>query len=240
MFIINNVFKAFMSNAAQKLQFRILTILLIVVLVFTVILNITIPEIFQRFFGKLNPIIVILVSSIFGFLSLFYLSKYWRFNIYDKINLKELIRFFLLLVIFVSAAIFIDLNFVFPVDMNILFPESILFYPTIAFFVEIVFHVLPFGLLLITLNTIFKTIPFKKLVWVCIIIVALFEPTYQIYFDSYPIWVTVTIWLNLFLFNITQLVIFERYNFIAMYVYRLLYYLFWHIIWGSFRLELLF
>ena len=37
-----------------------------------------------------------------------------------------------------------------------------------------------------------------------------------------------------------ELLIFKRYDFIAMYAFRLVYYLIWHIVWGYARLRSLF
>jgi hypothetical protein len=43
-----------------------------------------------------------------------------------------------------------------------------------------------------------------------------------------------------FVFTLVELDIFRRYDFVAMYVFRLTYYLWWHIIWGTLRLQWLF
>lgn len=40
--------------------------------------------------------------------------------------------------------------------------------------------------------------------------------------------------------NILQLYVFKRYDFVAMISLRLVYYLYWHFIWGYSRLQLLF
>jgi hypothetical protein len=125
--------------------------------------------------------------------------------------------------------------------MNILFPESLLFYPAIGFFAEILFHVLPFGALVFLTTAIYKKEITNKTIWFMILIVAALEPTYQIVFmDSFPGWASILVWVNLYLFNTLQLLIFKRFDFIAMYFSRLMYYFIWHIVWGHFRLELLF
>ena len=69
---------------------------------------------------------------------------------------------------------------------------------------------------------------------------SLIEPTYQIYMDAYPVWAMIVVWMNLFSFNVLQLFVFTRYDFVSMYALRLVYYLFWHVIWGSLRLEIIF
>ncbi|WP_273565691.1 hypothetical protein [Maribacter halichondriae] len=225
----------------HKNQFKALAIVIVLVLGGVGLLSYSNSSFFQRFLGEVNPLLAISLSGVLGFLSLsFLLSKEW-FTIHKKYPLKKVLPYTGLTLLFASVAILIDINIVYPADMNIPFPESLLFYPVIAFLVEIIFHVLPLTLLLIVATSVFRKSDCGKLVLPCILIVALFEPTYQIIFmDNYPIWATGAVWINLFLFNITQLFIFKKYGFLSMYVLRLVYYLFWHIIWGALRLELLF
>ena len=100
---------------------------------------------------------------------------------------------------------------------------------------------LPLTLFLVAATIFFRRIVIDRVVLTCILIVALFEPTYQVIFmETYPIWAKVAVWVNLFFFNTTQLFIFRKYGFISMYALRLLYYLIWHVIWGVIRLEFLF
>jgi hypothetical protein len=140
--------------------------------------------------------------------------------------------------------ILVDLKVVFPPDINVLFPESVLFYPAMGFFAEILFHVLPLSVLLFSLTSIFRNLSYENIVWICILIVALLEPIYHTIpmgsSNRYPLWAIVYVGLHVFLINLTQLLIFRRYDFISMYSFRLVYYLFWHIGWGYLRLRLLF
>ncbi len=227
--------------STNRFQYKIFAALVIGVLGMTGILKYSNPSFFQRFIGEINPIIAILGSGILGLLLFsFLLVKRW-FIICKKENFKKAFRYAWLVVVFASIAILIDWEIVYPEDMNIPFPESLLFYPAIGFFVEIVFHVLPLTVLMFLLTSIFKNANREKLIWLCIVIVAVLEPVYQILFmESFPGWAIVAVGVNLFLFNLTQLVIFKKYDFISMYSFRLIYYLIWHIGWGYFRLELLF
>jgi hypothetical protein len=40
--------------------------------------------------------------------------------------------------------------------------------------------------------------------------------------------------------NLVQLAIFKRNGFVWMYLFRLAYYVFWHVAWGFFRLRILY
>ncbi len=224
----------------QKKEWKTLFLLWITVLGMTAILNCSNAFLFKRFIGQINPVIAMVFSGIVGFFLLSILSTMECFVIIKKANLKATIRYFLLVIVFPIIAILVDLKMVFSADINILFPESLLFYPTIAFLVEILFHILPLSVLLLMLNSIFKKENQQKRIWVALLLVALLEPTFQILMDDYLIWAMWLTWINLYLFNLTQLLVFKKYGFIPMYICRLVYYLIWHIIWGYFRLELLF
>ena len=224
-----------------KIQYLAAIVLFIGVLAMTVVLSNANSLYFQRFIGYINPIIVILLSGIVGLLLLsFLLSKKW-FVIFKTHYLKGALRHSWLVVVFVSVAILVDLKIVFPIDMIIPFPQSLLFYPIIAFFIEMIFHVLPLSLPLLSLTFFFRHIGYKRLRLISIVLVAILEPTYQaIFMISSPTWSIVGIWVNLFVFNMTQLFIFMKYDFISMFAFRLKYYLIWHIIWGHIRLDVLF
>lgn len=198
---------------------------------------------FQRFLGRINPLIAILFIIFLGVVLLsFLLSQGW-FAIYGKENVKGLLRCSCLATLFGLIAILVDyLTGVFPADLNILFPESLLFYPVMGFIVEILFHVLPITLILIILTLLSKKIT-NKIIWVSIFAVSLLEPVFQTilgFSGEYHLGTVLYVGLYVFLINLSQLMIFKRYDFISMYSFRLVYYILWHIVWGYMRLKLLF
>jgi len=124
-----------------------------------------------------------------------------------------------------------------PADMNVPPPWSLLFYPVIAYVAEVVFHLVPLVLLLVVLSTLFKNR--SALIWLCILLVSLVEPGYQVLGKPFS-WAGAYVALHVFAINFLQLYLFRRYDFMTMYAFRVIYYLYWHIIWGQLRLELLF
>ena len=233
--------RAFQSLISEnRVQFLILGIIIVGFLGAFVQLNNSNPSIFKRFLGELNPLVISISIAIIAIATLSLLLSKRRSPIYKKTTPLVFFRYTLLVALFVFVAVWVDWNIVYPADIHILIPESLLFYPAMGFLVEIIFHVLPFTILLFTFPIVLKPIKYNTVVWLSIIIVALVEPTYQIFMDTYPIWALLAVWLNLFLFNILQLYVFKIYGFINMYGLRMVYYLFWHIIWGNLRLELLF
>jgi hypothetical protein len=138
--------------------------------------------------------------------------------------------------------ILVDRRAVFPEDMNIPFPLSLAYYPVMGFAVEILFHVAPLFILLVLSTSISSSLSFETVIWPCIFIVSLAEPIFQAvpFSGRYPLWVVLAVAFLLWVFNMIQLAIFKRYDFATMYSIRLVYYLIWHIIWGVFRLRVLF
>ncbi len=232
------------SILSDSLQYLVFTGLSLGILGFTGILYFSNKLLFQRFFGRINPLIVVLFAIILGFVLLsFLLSQKW-FAIYEKESLNALLRSSGLAVLFGLIMILVDGKIVFPADINILFPESLLFYPVIGFVVEILFHVLPLTILLVVLSSTLKNVDFDTLVMICILTVALLEPIFHMMdmasSKRFPLWAVVYVGIHVFLINFFQLFIFKRLDFISMYLFRLVYYVFWHIGWGYLRLELLF
>jgi hypothetical protein len=226
----------------ERLQYQVLLGLSIVVMGLTGIIHFTNNQPFERFIGGINPLLAGMFIVLLGvILFTFLLSRGW-FAIYKKENLKGIHRSSGLAAILGVIMILMDLKIKFPADTNILFPASLLFYPAIGFFVEILFHVLPLTLLIVALTSFFRNARYQNILWIGILLVALLEPVYQtIWMDGrYPSWAVAYVGLHVFLINLFQLSIFKRYDFISMYSFRLVYYLFWHIGWGYFRLELLF
>ncbi len=227
----------------ERSQYQVYIGLSIGIIMLTGILNVSDNLLFQRFIGGINPLTASFFIILLGIISLSVLLSKGLFTIYKQENLRGLFLRCSLAVLFALITILVvDINVPFPADMNVLFPESLLFYPAIGFFVEILFHTLPLSILLISLTSIFKNISQEKIIWICILIVSLLEPVYQTMpmFSRRPLWAAVIVLLNLFLFNLSQLFIFKRYDFISMYSFRLAYYLIWHIVWGYMRLKLLF
>ena len=130
----------------------------------------------------------------------------------------------------------------FPKHINIAFPISLSFYPVMAFVVEILFHLLPIGLLLFLFLGTVETASLDRVIRIIFLIAALIEPVFQVVLGKGQNNSLVLAYLgvHLFMFNYVQLLLFRRYDFISMYSFRISYYVLWHIVWGHFRLKLLF
>ncbi|MEM8968821.1 MAG: hypothetical protein AAGE93_20565 [Bacteroidota bacterium] len=224
-------------------QYTIYTSVALGVVVLTTILYLSDTHFFKPYFGNINPLLLILTSTLLGGVLLSVLLKRGWFVIYRKENQRGFLYTIGLALLFAATIITVDVKIVLPDNINVPYPASLLFYPPMGFFVEIIFHVLSLTLLLVILTVFSKEKSLTKVIWWCIIVVSTLEPVYQSTFSlsgQYPPWVTVYIALHIFLINLSQLLLFKNYGFISMYSLRLTYYLSWHIIWGEMRLALLF
>jgi hypothetical protein len=232
-----------LGNSRVKQQFQVFAGLSLGIAAFSELGYLSDQHLFQNYFGLLHPLLVIFLLVVLGFLLLFFLISQHFFVIFSRTTLKECAIGFVLAACFAFIAILVDVNVKFPKGMNILFPESLLFYPVIGFCVEIVFHVLPLSILILIFSRFFRQTQKPRMLWLSIAIVSLFEPVFQAvsgFSAKVPDWVLVWTGVHVFLINLVQLMIFKRNGFVWMYLFRLAYYVFWHVAWGYFRLRVLF
>ena len=136
-------------------------------------------------------------------------------------------------------AIGMDLLGAFPRDLNAPLPGSLLVYPSIAVLAELVFHVIPLAVAEAAARATGAGTGIRRggLVLACLL-----EPAMQVLWGlgRSPGWANVLVGVHLVLFNALGLFVLRRRGFPAVVLYRLAYYLIWHIAWGRLRLDLLF
>ena len=126
-----------------------------------------------------------------------------------------------------------DLLIRYPENTNVPMPRALLFYPTVGFVAEVVFHLLPLMLLLPALSALQRRLGADRVVRIAIMITAVAEPTFQILFKcERRTWASDYTWIHVFVIAFLQLQLFRRYHYATMYMFRLVYYAYWHIIWG--------
>ncbi|KAB1192662.1 hypothetical protein GJR96_04095 [Haloferax sp. MBLA0076] len=202
------------------------------------------PSLFRPYFGGLDPMAAILGVSLLGMILVtLVLSRGW-FAVYTPGPLRERLSLAVILPTLLAVGmILVDIVAGLPADINVPIPDSVLFYPTMGFVVEILFHLLPFSLVFLVVPSLASEPDRSLRLWVVLVTVGLLEPAFQLWFgfsEAVPLWSTVYVGLNVFAINLTQLYLFERYDFLTMYAFRLVYYTNWHVVWGIVRLEILF
>ena len=232
------------ASSDARPQYRALSLLALGAVAVTAILWVSGSTSFRPYLGKLNPLLVVLLVTALGFISLGFLHSHGWFEIYaGRKTLKGTGRAVVLASLLAPAAILVDLGHPFPRDLNVPPPQSLLFYPAIGYLVEITFHALPLSLLLASLGGLASKVSSQVLVWSCILTAALLEPILQVRWAASAgesSWVVAFVGLQVFVVNLLQLYIFHRYDFVSMYMFRLTYYFQWHILWGYVRLQVLY
>ena len=211
-------------------------------LIFTLILLPSSEADFQRFLGETNAILVMIVATVVGAVALWILQSNFGFVILrGQATLQGIALSAVLATALAVAIVAADFIIRYPKDINVPVPQALLFYPAIGFVAEIIFHILPLTLLLLIMTLIFGQSNEERIVWFAILLVAVFEPTFQVLFEQKTLtWGDVYTWIHVFVIAFLQLYVFRRYDFVSMYAFRLIYYGFWHILWGVIRLKVLF
>ncbi len=199
------------------------------------------PSLMHMYFGQIPTYLLWMVLAMVGGLLLGYLKQYQLSlcsgHYKGLVIAVALAGLFGLIIVAVEHLVPLGRN------INVPFPYSLAFYPAIAFYVEIIFHIIPLALLLFLARNLLDQSKLTDKIWIVLFIVALLEPLFQtIVSDNseYSTALTAYIALHIFLINLTQLFLFRKYDFLSMILFRLVYYLIWHVLWGHLRLEILF
>jgi hypothetical protein len=226
----------------ERMQFMVLIGLSIGALLLTVLAYALDQQLFNRLLGRINPVVAnAIIVPVGGVLLGYFVSRGW-FAIYTPLTPDRFLWPAVLVTLLATLMILVDSRVVLSEKLNAPFPLSILYYPAVGYAAEIIFHVVPLFLLLVASRLLFANVSLETIIWPCIIVVSLIEPLFQTIplIGAYPLWAAAYVFLNVLVINVAQLWLFNRYDFVTMYTFRLMYYLLWHIIWGHARLSLLF
>jgi len=209
-------------------------------IIFAALLRTTDPSAFLRYFGDLEPLVIITLAAALGWLAIHQLAScQWLSRGASRRGLGLAAA---VATGFGLAIVGVDLIVVFPPDTNVDLPSALFFYSTMALVAEVVFHLLPLLGVSVAI-TLSKRRPPKEIPDSVIIAVALLEPIFQVavgFSEPTPLWANVYVGAHVFALNLVQLILLRRHGFAAMAAVRLVYYLHWHLVWGQLRLELLF
>ena len=193
--------------------------------------------------GDVNPLPIVTIVLFVGALVLWWLIRQGWFVMLGEDLSKGLGWAIIAALVFGVVIILVDRQAVYPADINLSWPAAWLYYPVMGFSAQVVFHLVPLAILLTLLTSPLIGLSFERAILPTLLLVAMFEPVFQALLgtsDSLPMWAKVYVTVHILLINISQLLIFRKHGFIPAYVLRLVYYFIWHILWGHFRLELLF
>jgi hypothetical protein len=191
---------------------------------------------------NLDIAIALVVIVIVGSAALAYLIRRGGFVFVDRgAPRRWLGRAALAATVLVAPTLIVDSIAPFPEGINVPLPESALFYPIIGVVAEVAFHLLPLAVL-VAIVRLASGAPSRRQLLGCFAVVACAEPAFQVLAAAEygAPWVLVYLSVQLFALSMVQLELFRRHGFVAMYAVRFVYYLYWHLAWGTLRLDLLF
>ena len=196
-------------------------------------------NVYRFLFDDLDPLLVTAAAAVLGVAALRHLALLGWFQAAAASG-RRLVLASVLGATLTIPVIVVDLFGGFPADMNVRFPESLLFYPSIAVVAESAFHLVPLALIATAWR--WTSLDLSRTRLFSIGIAALIEPTLQVVWGSAmsPAWANACVGIHLLVFNVVALEIFRRSGFVALYAFRVGYYVIWHIVWGYVRLPLLF
>jgi hypothetical protein len=197
---------------------------------------------FAPYFGPVPPLLALAGVAGLGTVALTYLRARAGFCVVRRVPPRERLLPPAVAALLVLPVVAVDLLGGFPRELNVPLPTALVFYPLIGAVAETVFHAVPLALLMAVLRRPLRGLGAERTVWICIVLASSIEPTFQVMMarGSSPVWATTYVGLHLAVFNLLALSLFRRVDFLAAYLFRLAYYLIWHIVWGVVRLDLLF
>jgi hypothetical protein len=194
-------------------------------------------SVFEGYFGALNPVVVMVAATAAGTIAMATLQGSSSFAILGPGGAKDAVSIISWVVpLLAIAAIGADLVLRFDEDTNVALPDALRFYPAIAVFVELVLHAVPIAVLVAIFGT---PTALDVTFWRIAIPVALIEAVLQAVYAT-STGTSVFSAIHLTVFGVVQVWLFWRFGFVWMLGFRLAYYLLWHLVWGTARLELMF
>jgi hypothetical protein len=211
-------------------------------LVLTVAISRTSAASFARFYGGAEPAVVVIAASLAGGVALAWLRSRYGFRVLrGRATLRGIAVSAALATVLAVPIVLVDTALRYPEDTNVPVPQALAFYPAVGYVAELVFQVVPLAIILLVLSPFRDRVGRDRLVWLAIGLVATLEPTFQVLFEEDPLSpLAAYTWVHVFAISFLQLAVFRRYDFVSMLSLRLVYYAYWHILWGTIRLEVLF
>lgn len=196
---------------------------------------------FNLYFGVLPPLVAATSACVVGLVALLVVQKHFGFCVVlSRPSWWGWIIAVAAAVPFMVSVTLADLFLRFPADINVPLPIAAVFYPTIGFVAQMILHVTPFAVVLSVLTRLFPASSNSYRVWLAIVFAALPESVFQIGWSRAPggglSMLDVFVAAQLFVFGLVELAVFRRFDYVSMYLFRLTYYGYWHILWGSVRM----
>jgi len=191
---------------------------------------------FTPYFGPLGPALAAAMVCVAGLAAFHVLQKHAGLSVCDAGASRQ--RFAIAAVLalpFMIAVTLADVFLRFGADINVGGWPALVFYPAMAYVAQLALHVVPLALVLLLFHAVFPAARRNWLTGIAIVLVSGLEAAFQVASLQSPL-LTAYVATSLFFFGIVELSLYWRFDYVTMYVFRLVYYSYWHLIWGQVRL----
>lgn len=192
---------------------------------------------FQPYFFGLTPAFTATIVCSIGVAALAFLQR--RFGmcaIAARFSASGIVVAAVITVPFIVSVTLADVLLGFPSDINVGLPAALAFYPAMGLVAQLALHIVPFAIALSFLGWSLRNRSLERCVWIAMVLSASVEAAFQLIgtaTGSGPKMLTVFVGVQLFAFGVAELYLYRRFDFVTMYVFRLIYYGYWHILWGN-------
>jgi hypothetical protein len=199
---------------------------------------------FASFFGPIPPVmaaLIVVAVAAAAHIVLRALGAFYLFRV--ETPRRGLVLAALAAPVLAVPTIIADLTWNFPPGINVAPPQAFLFYPLMGYVAETAFHLVPLSLVLLAARLVTGARPSGRIVWAAIAVAAVVEPVFQasgIFGTGSVAALEIFMLAHLMAFSVVLLALYRRYGFVTAFAFRLVYYLVWHILWGTARLQILF
>ena len=197
-----------------------------------------------RYFGAVPPAIAAAFACAAGVAALAVLQRRFGFRAVRGAGADQRRGWWAAMALtipFMALATVADRMLGFPADINVPPPAGFAFYPAIALVAQFVLHIVPLAIVLLALTTIARRLSRQARTWLAFGLVAAVEAVFQVWsglLDGEVTALELFVLLHVYAFGIVEFTLFRRFDFVTMYLFRLIYYGYWHLLWGYLRLQI--
>jgi hypothetical protein len=199
---------------------------------------------FAPYFGIVPPVTAAIFVCLAGIAALYVLEKIHDLPVFARqLSGRQFLIAVAAAVPFMVLVTVVDLTIGFPVDINVPLPAAIIFYPAMGYIAQLALHIVPLSVLLSIGKSFFSRLSARRRLWVSIVLASMPESVFQVSASLSDGKLTLLgsfVAMHLFAFGLVELYLFRRFDYATMFVFRMAYYAYWHLAWGTLRLQWVF
>jgi len=189
----------------------------------------------RPYFAGLPATVAAIIVCASGVAALLILQRRYSFcAIGTNIGARSLSTAVAAAIPFMAAVTLADVGLGFPPNIHVQLPFALAFYPAMGLIAQFALHIVPFTLLLWAFTQLSTSWPLRRQIWLAIVLSAAIEAAFQLGGAAAPgdglTLLSALVAAQLFAFGLVELYLYMRFDFVSMYVFRLAYYSYWHVL----------